>query len=229
MTARAGAATRAEAPRTTTRAEARRAPSPGQPRGRRPGRTGTKDAILEAARESFAEHGFEAATVRDIAQRAGVDPAMIHHYFGSKEKLFVAVVDAPIDPSEVLATPEPVTGDRLGEHLVRSLLRVWDSPRGSAGLALLRSAMSSSRGAVLLREFVLARAIRPVVAQVEPDPAQAAWRASLVASQLAGLAMARYVLRVEPLASATHDEVAAAVGPQVQHYLTGEVPPAPVG
>lgn len=193
-------------------------------RGRRPGGEGSRDAILAAARDAFGELGFEGATVRDIAGRAGVDPAMLNHYFGSKERLFQEVVDIPFDPQELLAEGAPEGVDGLGAHMVATLLRAWDSPQGRAGLALMRSATSSELAARMLREYMLARVLRPVVARVEPDPDAAAWRAALVASQLAGLIVARYVLRFEPVAGADPGRLVAAIGPQVQHYLTGELP-----
>jgi AcrR family transcriptional regulator len=193
-------------------------------RGRRPGAGDTRGQILAAARDTFAEHGFEAATVRGIAQRAGVDPAMIHHWFGTKEKLFQAVVDAPLDPRDALAEGAPDDPALLGEHVVRTLLRVWDSPSGSAGLAVLRASLRSSRGSALLREFLLSRVVRTVVAPLGLDDEEALWRGNLAATQLAGLVMVRYLLVLEPLASASHDDVVAAVAPQVQHYLTGAVP-----
>ncbi len=199
----------------------------GRKPGRRPGGTGTRAAILGAARQAFADLGFEGATVREIAARAGVDPAMIHHYFGSKEKLFLAAVDVPFDPADFLASAGPVPRDAVGEHVVRSLVRAWDSVAGAAVLALLRSAFRSRSGALLLRELVLARILRPVLSGLEPDPVLAEWRAALAASQLAGLALTRYVLRLEPLAGASPEAIVAAIAPQVQHYLTGPVPPPP--
>ncbi|MBD5785453.1 TetR family transcriptional regulator [Cellulosimicrobium terreum] len=193
-------------------------------RGRRPGGGDTRGQILSAGREEFARHGFDAATVRGIADRAGVDPAMIHHWFGSKEKLFQAVVDAPMDPRDLLSADLPDDLERLGEHLVRTLLTVWDSPTGSAALVVVRSSLRSSRGAALLGEFVRTRVIRTAVEPLGLDEEEARWRGDLVATQLAGLVMVRYLLGLEPLASAPHDVVVAAVAPQVQHYLTGDVP-----
>ncbi len=178
---------------------------------------------MAAAREAFAENGFETTTVRAIAARAQVDPAMINHYFGSKEKLFLAAVDAPLDPHDLLETAEPVLPEDVGEHMVRTLLRAWDSPAGVAGQALLRSAFRGPTGAALLREFIDLRILRPMLDRLEPDPVMARWRGSLAASQLGGLALVRYVLRIEPLASAPTEQVVAAVAPQLQHYLTGEV------
>ncbi|GED08600.1 TetR/AcrR family transcriptional regulator [Cellulosimicrobium cellulans] len=195
-------------------------------RGRRPGRSDTRADILSAARDAFAEHGYDRATVRAIATRAGVDAAMVHHWFGTKERLFQAAVDVPFDPRELLLDGAPDGEARLGEHVVRTLLRAWDSPRGRVALALLRSATSSERAARMLRELVLAWVVRPTVARSEPDPHRAAWRSALMASQLAGLVVARYVLRVEPLAGAPAETVVGAVGPTIQGYLTGPLPGA---
>ena len=179
--------------------------------------------MLAAARAEFAAKGFDGATIRGIATAAGVDPALVHHYFGSKDKLFLAVVDAPADPTEllpkVLASPQ----DQLGEAVVRMALHVWDGPGRTAGLALIRSAVNNEWTARLLREFLVAKILRKVVSTLGFDPDVRAARASLVASQIIGLVMARYVLRLEPLASATPDEVVAAIGPTVQRYLTGDV------
>jgi AcrR family transcriptional regulator len=195
-------------------------------RGRRPGGSDTRSDILSAARDAFAAHGYDRATVRDIAGRAGVDAAMVHHWFGSKERLFQAAVDVPFDPQELLLDGAPDDVARLGEHVVRTLLRAWDSPRGRVALALLRSATGSERAARMLREFMVARVVRPTVARVEPDPRRAAWRGALMASQLAGLVVARYVLLVEPLADAPAETVVGAVGPTIQDYLTGPLPGA---
>jgi AcrR family transcriptional regulator len=179
--------------------------------------------VLAAARDCFAERGFEGTTIRAIASAAGVDPALVHHYFGSKEDLFVAAVEAPVDPADLL--PEVLAGgpDALGENVVRLFLRVWDGPMQPAGLALVRSATGSERRARLLREFLVARVLRRVVGTLDLPPAEREARGALVASQLAGLMLTRYVLRLEPLASASPESLVAAVGPTLQRYLTGEV------
>jgi AcrR family transcriptional regulator len=179
--------------------------------------------VLTAAREAFADRGFDGATIRGIAAAAGVDPALVHHYFGSKDKLFLAAVAAPVDPEQLL--PEVLAGgrDQLGANAVRMLLRIWDGPARPAGLALIRSAVSSEWTAKLLREFLVARVIRRVVGSLDLPPEERDARGSLVASQMIGLVMARYVLRIEPLASATHDSLVDALGPTLQRYLTGEV------
>jgi AcrR family transcriptional regulator len=171
----------------------------------------------------FAERGYDGATIRGIATAAGVDPALVHHYFGSKDKLFLAAVDAPADPAELLPTILAAPQNQLGAAVVRMALHVWDGPMRPAGLALLRSAVSNEWTAKLLREFLVSRVLRKVVSTLGYDPDVRAARASLVASQLIGLVMTRYVLRLEPLASASHDSIVAAIGPTVQRYLTGDV------
>lgn len=190
--------------------------------GRRPGESGSRDAILTAARTSFAEAGYDGATIRGIARGAGVDPALVHHFFGTKEQIFVAAMELPLDPAAVL--PELLAGpaDAMGERVVRFFLSVWDSPvTGPSALAVLRSAIRHERAAALLRGFVGREVISRLAAQVDrPDPQL---RATLVGSQLVGLAMARYVIRIEPLASAAQDAVVAAVAPTVQRYLTADL------
>ena len=197
---------------------------PARRSGRRPGNPDTRDAVLAAARAAFAEKGFDGATIRGIATAAGVDPALVHHYFGSKDKLFLAAVEAPANPADLL--PEVLAGGRddLGENIVRLLLRVWDGPMRPAALALVRSAVTNEWTARLLREFLVTQILRRVVGTLGLPPAEREARGSLAASQLIGLVMARYVLQVEPLASASPETVVAAVGPSVQRYLTGDVP-----
>jgi AcrR family transcriptional regulator len=179
--------------------------------------------VLAAARAAFAEHGFTATTIRRIASAAGVDPALVHHYFGTKDALFVAAVGAPADPDEflpeVLATPR----EEVGAAVVRTVLRVWDGPARTAGLALFRSAVGNEWTARLLREFLLSRVVGRVVGSLDLPAEEHEARGALVVSQLTGLLVTRYVFRFEPLASAPAPEVVAAVGPTVQRYLTGDV------
>jgi AcrR family transcriptional regulator len=191
--------------------------------GRRPGNPDTREAILTAARDAFADRGYDGASIRSIATGAGVDPALVHHYFGTKEQLFMDVVGAPIDPREVL--PRVVAGgkEEVGERLVRTMLSIWDSPAGAAGVALMRSALSHDWTARLMREFLTTQILRRVMKQLDMNPREAPLRASLVASQVAGLAMVRYVLKIEPLASAPPDVVVAAVAPTIQRYVTGDL------
>jgi AcrR family transcriptional regulator len=180
--------------------------------------------ILAAAREAFAERGYDGASIRLIAAGAGVDPALVHHYFGTKHQLFLDAMQAPFDPMQVL--PQVLAGgaDGVGERLVRTLLRVVDSAAGGAVAALFRSAVGNELMAKMLREFVVRRITRRVIKELDLDPAEGPIRTTLVFSQIAGLITARYIIKVEPLASLPSEVVVGMVGPTVQRYLTGPLP-----
>jgi AcrR family transcriptional regulator len=192
--------------------------------GRRPGNQDTKQSILEAARIVFAEKGYDQASIRAIATEAKVDPALVHHYFGTKEKLFLASMNSPLNPAELV--PKAMQGPReqAGERLVRLMLTVWDSPAGAAAVALLRSAMSNEWTARLMREFVVTQVLRRAIAEFGMDSAEASTRTALVATQIAGLAVVRYIFKVEPVASAPIEQLVAAIAPTVQRYLTEPLP-----
>jgi AcrR family transcriptional regulator len=192
--------------------------------GRRPGNQDTREAILSAARDAFAERGFDAASIRTIAAAAEVDPALVHHYFGTKDQLFLAAMQAPIDPNKVI--PAVLAGglDGVGERLVGTLLTIWDSPVGGAAAAFVRSGMSNESIARMLREFIVNRIMRRIVTDLGLDPVEGPIRANLVATQMAGLIMVRYIIKVEPLASSSAELVAALIGPTVQHYLAAPLP-----
>jgi AcrR family transcriptional regulator len=192
--------------------------------GRRPGNPDTRTAILAAAREAFGERGYDATSIRMIATSAKVDPALVHHYFGTKEQLFLETLQIPIDPREIL--PEMLAGprDEVGARLVGTFVRVWDSPAGTAAVAVMRSAMSNDWTVRLVRDFVTTQVLRRVAAHLELDPAEAPYRVALVATQMAGLAMVRYIIKIEPLASAAPEWVVQALAPTVQRYLTGQLP-----
>jgi AcrR family transcriptional regulator len=197
--------------------------------GRRAGDSGTREAILESARRQFAEHGYGGATIRAIASGAGVDPALVHHYYGTKERLFAAAMELPVVPgeviSEILAKLGREPGQSVGEQMVRSALALWERPdvRG-AFRAQLRSALTSEQAAVNLREFITEAILRPVASVASgTDPERTPFRASLVGSQMLGLALARYMLRVGPIAAASPEELAAAIGPTIDQYLTGDI------
>lgn len=190
--------------------------------GRRPGTSQTRDEILAAARGRFADRGYDATSLRSIASEAGVDPALVLHYFGSKEGLFV---EATGMPSELPALFRRLAGlevrERL-ETLVRGYIRFSDSDDSrNAMIALVRSAMSSEKAATMLREFMTAEML-PVVAGL-PEGSSAApdirLRASLVAAQLIGIAMLRHVVKVDPLAHATPDEIVSLVVPVLESYF----------
>lgn len=190
--------------------------------GRRPGNSGTRDAILEAARAHFAAKGYERATIREVARSAGVDPALVHHYFSTKQQLFIAAMRLPFEPASVLERALADGVEHLGERLARLFLAIWDQTADRSPLiALLRSAVSGEQAAAMLREFIAQELLGPIAAQLNrPD---AGLRVTLVASQIVGLAIARYVIRLEPLASAHPDTLAAAVAPTLQRYLTGDL------
>jgi AcrR family transcriptional regulator len=194
--------------------------------GRRPGVSGTREAILDAARRAFAEQGYQQATIRGVAELAGVDPALVHHYFGTKQDLFVAAVRLPVNPVDQLTAVLAAEPDQVGQRLVETFLSIWDHAADQSPLlALIRSAVADEQAAALLREFITEEVLGPIARRLgSPD---ARLRANLAGSQLIGLAMARYIIRVEPLASAPAAELAAAVGPTLQRYLTGEVAVAP--
>ena len=186
--------------------------------GRRPGSVDTKALILDSARRAFSERGYDAVTVRAIAADAGVDAALVHHYFGTKESVFVAALQLPFDPAVV--APAVLAGDpaQLGERLVRVLLSVWSSPQTREPiLALFRSATTNEQAAALLREFVTRALLGRIAPAIEGPDREL--RVAGAASQLVGLALLRYVIGVEPLASASDDEVVALVAPHVQAYL----------
>jgi AcrR family transcriptional regulator len=196
---------------------------PGRRPGRRPGNPGTREAVLASARTAFAERGYDGATIRGIATAAGVDPALVHHYFGSKHKLFLASVEFPVDPEELLPSVLEAGTDDLGRNLLRTILGVWDSPAGHAGLAIIRSIVGNEWTARLLREFLAARILRLILGSLGYEPQERDARGALLASQVLGLVMARYVLKLEPIASASRESLVDAVGPTIQRYLTGDV------
>jgi AcrR family transcriptional regulator len=186
--------------------------------GRRPGTPDTRDAILTVARRRFATRGYDATSLRGIATEAQVDPALIIHYFGSKEGLFVAAAGLPAEFPGLLSGLAALPPGDFAQALVRAYLGVVDSdPSRSAILALVRSAVSNETAATMLREFLTSALLKVIAGRVGREDARL--RASLVAAQLIGVAMLRHVLRVEPLVKATHDEIAALVTPAIEQYL----------
>ena len=192
---------------------------PERRRGRRPAGADTRAQLLDAARIEFAERGYEGATVRRIADRAGVDAAMVNHWFGGKAALFTASMDIPVDPEQIRADVIPGDPEHLGERIVGRFLAVWDDAGGGPLAGLIQSVAGHEGAARLLREFVREVLIGPIVARVAPD--EPLLRGGLLGSQLIGLGMVRYVLKLEPLASADPATVVAAISPSVQRYLTG--------
>jgi AcrR family transcriptional regulator len=196
--------------------------------GRRPGNQDTREAILAAARQAFAERGFDGASIRLIAANAGVDPALVHHYFGTKDQLFLAAMRVPFDPAELLPRVLAAGVDGIGERIVRTLLGVWDSPAGTAAAALVRSAINNDLIARMMREFIVHRILGRIAKELDIDPAEGPIRANLVATQVAGLVMVRYIIKVEPLASAPPETVVSLIGPTIQRYIAGPLPASAV-
>ncbi|MGI8721372.1 MAG: TetR family transcriptional regulator [Geodermatophilaceae bacterium] len=198
-----------------------------RPRGPRPGGSDTRATILAAARTEFASSGYDGATIRGIAVAAGVDPALVHHYFGTKSRLFAAALEFPFDPDVLFAAVLGGGIDGAGERLLRAVFAAWDDAGSRAPmLAIIRTATTSDAGAAMLREFLDRNILQRISAELSPDRADL--RAALVASQMAGLLMARYVISLPALATAAAEDIIAAVAPNVQHYLNGDLG-GPVG
>lgn len=194
---------------------------PGRPRGAKSG--DTRARILAAATEEFGERGYEAASMRAIARRAGVDPALVHHYFDDKQSLVVEVVKVPLRPDRLVRDALEGPNDELGTRLVRAVLTAFDSPGvRPAAVAALRSVIGQGPVARMLREFLRREILHQVATRVGGDDAEL--RAELAASQIFGVMMLRFVLEFEPAASTSIDELVARVGPSVQWHLTGRLP-----
>lgn len=191
-------------------------------RGRRPGAPDTRAAILAAARGLFAEHGYAGTTVRAVATTAGVDAALVHHYFGTKQDLFLAALELPVDPRVVLAGAVAEGPDGAGERMLRVFLSVWDDPQLQLPLLGLARGMLDPTGHRLLSEGFIPAVLAPVGVALGIDRPDV--RMPLVASQVMGLILVRYLLRVEPVASMPADDVVAIYAPTVQRYLTGPLP-----
>jgi AcrR family transcriptional regulator len=173
----------------------------------------TRAAILVAARERFASDGYERATIRAIAADAEIDPSMVMRYYGNKEKLFAAAAEFDLQLPDVSAIPP----DQLGASLARHFLNRWEGD--DTLTALLRAAATNEAAAARMRDLFGVQLL-PVVAAACPDPADAPRRAGLVATQMLGLALCRFVLRLPPVVAMPAEEAAAWVGPTIQRYLT---------
>jgi AcrR family transcriptional regulator len=192
-------------------------------RGRREGTTESRGHILATARRLFAEHGFDGTSLRQIAREAGVDPAMVHHFFNGKDELFALSVALPADPVQVLEGVDQYDPQHRAEAIVRAVLRLWESPAQHSLVAFIRGTIGSKAKTLLLREVVTRTIISRIMAGVPGAPADVSMRGNLVATQMVGVMLVRYVVKLEPLASASPEEVVRLVAPNVQHYLTGEL------
>ncbi|MFC9436194.1 TetR family transcriptional regulator [Nocardia sp. NPDC057030] len=195
--------------------------------GRRPGQSGAREAILAAARARFSEVGFDKTSIRAVASDAGVDPALVHHYFGTKQQLFGAVVQLPVNPEITLAAVDAAPLDQLGETILRGVLGVWDSPAGPGIVAMVRSIIGGGDNS-LARAFILEVVMERVRQRIATPEDDGRLRVSLLGSQMIGLLMARKVIGIEPMASTEAETLITAIAPTLQRYLTGEIttPPA---
>ncbi|MDX6354075.1 MAG: hypothetical protein QOF98_978 [Streptomyces sp.] len=199
---------------TTSPAAPRRRGRPaGQPN------SATKDRILAAAREEFSARGYDKTSVRGIGKAAGVDAALVHHYFGTKEQIFTTAVESSLQPA--MDVPEAISGslDGLGERLARFMLRIWENPETRDPLlAVVRSAVTNDTAAALFRGLVSRTVLARAAGELEAPDAE--FRVQLAASQLVGIIMLRYVVKVEPMASAAPEQLVRMVAPALQRYLT---------
>jgi AcrR family transcriptional regulator len=200
----------------TTNAERKR---PGRP----PGTSDTRERILASARELFARNGIDKTSIRAIAAAAGVDPALVHHYYGTKTKLFAAAIHIPIDPMEVIVPMRETPVEELGHKLPSVLLALWDSEMGKGFIAELRSLLAGN-DVSLFRSFLQEVIAVEVGSRVDNPPGTGLIRVQFVASQLVGLVMARYILELEPFKSLPIEQIAETVAPNLQRYLTGDLP-----
>lgn len=196
------------------------------PMGRRPGQQGTRQQIIDAARPLFAARGFAETSVRAIAREAGVDPAMINHWFGSKEGLFQAILDLPIDPITAIAGVADGPVEQIPQQLLDRFLAVWEDPELSDAMAIvLRRALDDPDQRLLLRGNVvhqfIAEPLRAALAR--RDPATADRRVALILTQMLGVIVARKVVGVEPLASLTPDQLHALLLPALTHHMLGDL------
>ena len=196
-------------------------PTPAR-RGRRPGSPDTRATILAEARALFAAQGYAGTSVRAVAAAAGVDAALVHHYFGTKDDLFLAALELPVDPRQLVAPVVEGDPEEAAERFLGIFLSAWDDPEIQPALLAVARGVMDPEGARLLSDGFLPVVIQPIGVALGLDRPE--HRMTLVASQVAGIILLRYVLAVEPLASMPRDEVIATYAPTLQRYLTGPLP-----
>jgi AcrR family transcriptional regulator len=191
--------------------------------GRPPGTSDTRERILVSARELFARNGIDKTSIRAIAAAAGVDAALVHHYFGTKTQLFAAAIHIPIDPMAVIGPLREISVERIGYVLPSILLPLWESELGKGFIATLRSILAGN-DASLIRSFLQDVIAVEVGSRVDSPPGTGRIRVQYVASQLVGVVMARYILELDPFRSLPVDQIAETIAPNLQRYLTGDLP-----
>lgn len=191
--------------------------------GRPSGNSDTRERILASARELFARNGIDRTPIRSVAAEAGVDAALVHHYFGTKKQLFAAAIQLPIDPMKVIVPMRETPIEELGYRLPSLLLSLWDSELGAGLIATLRSLIAGSEVG-LARWFLQEVVSMEVGSRVDTPLGSGRTRAQFVESQLMGVVLARYIVKIEPFASLPAEQIARTIAPNLQHYLTGELP-----
>jgi AcrR family transcriptional regulator len=191
--------------------------------GRPPGTSDTRERILISARNLFARSGVDKTSIRAVAAAAGVDPALVHHYFGTKTQLFAAAIHIPIDPMEVIGPLREIPVEQIGYVLPSILLPLWDSELGKGFIAELRSLLAGT-DVSLIRSFLQEVITAEVGSRVDNPPGTGQIRVQFVATQLVGVVMARYILELEPFKSLSVEQIAETIAPNLQRYLTGELP-----
>ena len=191
--------------------------------GRRPGNQDTRGEILTAARHAFAAKGFAGASIRGIAADAGVDAALVHHYFDTKEQLFLTTVELPVPIGDVVESLTAHGVEGLGERIITTVLSIWDSELQPSLVAAVRTSLADPTKSRSLSEFLSLEVIGTILGSVDLPAEEASLRTGLVASQLAGVIIGRYVLRLPALAEQSSDSLAAAIAPTLQRYLSGEI------
>lgn len=193
-------------------------------RGRRPGSGSTREEIIEEARRQFAELGYRRTTMRGIGRGAGVDPRMILHFFGSKQALFTSTIDLPFEPEVAFESLFAGGAEGLGGRVAEFLLGVLDDPRGQSTVtSIIRAAVSEPEAAALVRELLTRRLLLPLARRASRDRPEL--RASLIGAQVVGLVMARYVVALESLRAASHEDLVQMLAPVFEYYLLGVLPP----
>lgn len=190
-------------------------------RGRPPGESGTREAILAEARRQFGDVGYRSTTLRSIARGAGVDARLLLHYFGSKQELFAESVELPIAPERVIAIVFADGDEHAARNAARLLVSVLEDPDSRRSLTgLLRAAVSEPEAAPLIRDLLTRRMLMPIASRLGGERPEL--RASLVAAQLVGLTVVRYVVGMRPLAEASREELVRALEPVFEHYFHGD-------
>ncbi len=204
---------------------------PANPERKRPGRpagsSDNRERILDNARDLFARYGFHKTSIRAVAAAAGVDSALVHHYYGTKEQLFAAAIRIPVDPMDIIGPLRDMPVERIGYALPSLLLPLWDSHMGAGLIATLRSMLAGSE-VTFFRAFVQEVITGEIGPRVDDPPGSGVIRIQFVAAQLVGVVMARYIIELEPFASLPIAQIAETIAPTLQRYLTGALPRSPV-